>query len=330
MMDFYHRLSDKSLSGGTISAENIRHILTDDAIQLLPLLQAAYRIRYRYFQNRVKIHILNNAQSGNCTEDCRYCAQSQKPGDGAFSYPMKNDAKLIEEAGEAYTSGAYRHCMVFSGRDLGRNRIDRICSVVDRIKTLYPMEICVSAGFVTRQDASRLKAAGVDRYNHNLNTSRNHYASICTTHDYLKRIETLRTVKSCGLDICSGVIIGLGETIDDIIQMVDALRDVGADSIPVNFFIPVEGHRIENYQTLTPVYCLKVLCTFRLAIPRAEIRAAAGREYHLRSLQPLCLYPANSIFAEGYLTTGGDGVNETRQMIEDAGFEVDTHEGAIR
>jgi len=326
-IDFYQQLSDKSLTDGSISTNDIRRILEGDSVELLSLLQAAYRVRHHYFQNRVKIHILNNAQSGNCTEDCRYCAQSGKSGGRAMSYPMESEAELISSAAEAYAAGAYRHCMVFSGRDLAGKRIDRICAVVEKIKKRYPMEICVSAGFLTREDALRLKAAGVDRYNHNLNTSQNHYASICTSHDYLKRVETLRIARDCGLDVCSGVIIGLGESVEDIGQMTEALRQVKADSIPVNFFIPVEGHRVENHQKLTPVYCLKTLCVFRLAVPQAEIRAAAGREYHLRSLQPLCLFPANSIFARGYLTMGGDSVDQTRRMIEDSGFSIDTPPG---
>ena len=321
--DRYHELIDKSLNRGTVEADDIRWILTSGEVQLLPLLQAAYQVRYRYFENRVKIHILHNVQSGGCTEDCKYCAQSGEAAGAAEIYPMKSDEEIIEGARQAFNAGAFRHCMVFSGKDLSEKRIDHICAVVKKIKSLFPMEICVSAGFLSENDGKKLADAGVNRYNHNLNTSSGFYGQICTTHDYRQRVETIATAKHCGLDICSGVIIGMGETTEDIIQMTRELHDVDANSIPVNFFIPVDGHRIIHPQILTPQYCLKVLCLFRFAVPQAEIRASAGREYHMRSLQSLCLYPANSLFAEGYLTAGGDTLDMTRQLIEDSGFVVE-------
>lgn len=319
----YQELIAKSFDRGTIEADDIRWILTSDEVELLPLLHAAYQIRYRYFGNRVKIHILHNVQSGGCTEDCKYCAQSGEAKGAAESYPMKSDEEIIEGARQAFNAGAFRHCMVFSGRDLSEKRIDRICAVVEKIKSLFPMEICISAGFLSEKDGKRLVNAGVNRYNHNLNTSSAFYGQICTTHEYRQRVETIATAKDCGLDICSGVIIGMGETTADIIQMTRQLHDVEANSIPVNFFIPVDGHRIIQPQILTPPYCLKVLCLFRFAVPQAEIRASAGREYHMRSLQSLCLYAANSLFAEGYLTASGDTLDTTRQLIEDSGFVVE-------
>jgi len=319
----YVELADKSLNTGTIDEEDIRWILVDNDLELLPLLQSAYRVRYAYFGNRVKIHILHNIQSGGCTEDCKYCAQSGESGNIANIYPMKDETEIIEGARLAYEAGAFRHCMVFSGRDLGQNRITKIAAVVKKIKSLYAMEICVSAGFLSEEDGKKLAHAGVNRYNHNLNTSSGFYGQICTTHDYQERFRTIITAKNASLEICSGVIIGMGETIEDVVWMIKELHRVKADSIPVNFFIPVEGHRIENPQKLTPYYCLKVLSAFRLAVPKAEIRASAGREYHLRSLQSLCLYPANSLFAEGYLTTGGDALETTKKMIEDSGFEIE-------
>lgn len=322
----YTELVDKSLNSGSIDPEDIKWILTGTDLELLSILQAAYQVRYHYFENSVKIHILNNVQSGSCSEDCSYCAQSGKSEAEIDVYPMKTDDEIIDEARKAYEAGAFRHCMVFSGRDLGKNRIDKICKIVKKIKAVYPMEICVSAGFLEDADAQKLVQAGVNRYNHNLNTSSNYYSKICTTHDFAKRVSTIQTARQNGLDICSGVIIGMGETLDDIIQMTKELTEVNANSIPVNFFIPVQGHRVSEFQTLTPHYCLKVLCMFRLALPMAEIRASAGREYHLRSLQPLCLYAANSLFAQGYLTTGGDHIDATKQMIEDSGFVVETIE----
>lgn len=318
----YLKLAEKSLLEGGISDDEVRWILTSDEVELLPLLQASYKVKHRYFGDEIKIHILNNVQSGNCSEDCKYCAQSGKSEAEAQIYPMKSEEEIIAEADYAYKSGAVRYCMVFSGRDLGKNRISTICSVVEKIKKKYPMDICVSAGFLTPEDAGKLACAGVNRYNHNINTSRSYYNSICSSHDYTKRLDTIITAKEQGLEICSGIIIGMGETPEDICRMMSQLKEVGASSVPVNFFIPIEGHRLEKVPGLTPSYCLKVLAAFRLALPAAEIRCAAGREYHLRSMQALCLYPVNSLFAKGYLTTGGDSVEQTKKLIADAGFKI--------
>ena len=319
----YQALTRKSLQLGGISTDDVRWVLTSDTAELLPLLQAAYEVRSAYFANKVRIHILNNVQSGGCTEDCKYCAQSGHADTPGPVYPMQSEAEILAAARQAYEAGAFRHCMVFAGRNLGQSRIERICAVVEKIKARYPMQICVSAGFLSAREAEKLAAAGVNRYNHNLNTSSRFYDRICTSHDYRQRVATIATARQSGLEICSGVIIGMGESVEDIIQMTAELNAVQADSIPVNFFIPVPGHRLANPQALIPHDCLKVLVVFRLTNPKAEIRAAAGREHHLRSLQALSLYAANSIFAQGYLTTGGDDIDQVRQMILDAGFEIE-------
>ena len=319
----YEDIANQSIENDGINADNIRWIIEDKSVELLPLLHCAYKVKYKYFQNKIRIHILNNVQSGNCSEDCKYCAQSHT-NDLAKKYPMKTDEEILKEAEAAYRAGAYRHCMVFSGRDIGKNRIEKISNVVKKIKEKYKnMDICISAGFLNAEDAIKLVKSGVNRYNHNINTSKNHYGKICTTHDYQKRIDTINTASKNGLEICSGIIIGMGESSDDIVQIIDTLKKVKADSIPVNFFIPIPGHTIENIQTLTPEYCLKILACFRLAFPQAEIRIAAGREYHLRSMQSLSLYAVNSLFARGYLTTDGDDVEKTKNMILDAGFVLD-------
>ena len=327
MIDKYNQLAQKSLTEGTISADDIRWIMEDESLELLPLLQAAFTVRQKYFGKGVKIHIINNVQSGNCSEDCRYCGQSRNMKDKKENiYPMKNDNEILAEAKAAYEGGAYRYCMVFSGRDLGKNRIDRICEVVGKIKQKYSIEVCVSAGTLNQDEAATLKAAGVDRYNHNVNTSSNKYGEICTSHSYEHRVGTIHNARNAGLDICSGVIIGMGESINDLVQITEELKKVEARSVPINFFIPIEGHGIKNPQPLNPEYCLKVLALFRLALPDVEVRAAGGREYHLRSLQALALYPCNSLFSRGYLTTGGETIEETKKMIVDAGFYVDSIE----
>jgi biotin synthase len=167
-----------------------------------------------------------------------------------------------------------------------------------------------------------LKAAGLDRLNHNLNTSERHYKNICTTHAYADRLATLRAAKNNDLAVCSGVILGMGETPEDIFQMALVHRDIQTDSIPVNFLIPIPGIALKSVSGLTPEYCLRILCLFRFMNPRAEIRMAAGREMHLRTLEPLGLYVANSLFLQGYLNARGSSNVRTLQMIKDLGFTI--------
>ena len=324
--DRYAKIIQQSFENGSISKEDMIWILSGNDVELLPLLNAAYAVRYKYFGNKVKIHILNNVQNGLCPEDCQYCAQSKDADNEIDKYPFKEPEQILKEADDAYQRNAFRYCMVFSGRSTSKNNINTICDIAKQIKEKYPMEVCVSAGIIDDEDARKLKKAGVDRYNHNLNTSKEFYHKICTTHSYQDRLDTIKTAKKNGIEICSGVIVGLGESFEDIISVALELNDVQAKSIPVNFFIPVQGHRIEHLTNLTPEFCLRVLSMYRFVNPTAEIRAAAGREYHLRSMQVLSLYAANSIFAEGYLNTVGDQIDLTQQMIEDAGFQVDMKE----
>jgi biotin synthase len=240
---------------------------------------------------------------------------------------MKERSAIIRAADEAARAGAYRYCMAFSGRFLSERKLASVADTVRRIRKRHPkLDLCVSAGFLDDKAAALLKRSGVGRYNHNLNTSADRYADICSTHGYEDRLATIRTARKSGLEVCSGVIIGMGEMPSDIVRMCRDLAMVKAAAVPVNFFIPVKGNRIIRPGILDPQKCLKILCAFRLALPRAEIRAAAGREYHLRSLQPLCLYPANSLFARGYLTAGGDDVARTMAMISDAGFVAEKAE----
>lgn len=195
--------------------------------------------------------------------------------------------------------------------------------MVRRIKQEAGISICVSFGFLTEAVAAAFKEAGVDRYNHNLNAAESFYPQICSTHSYQDRLQTLRIARNAGLELCCGVLFGLGESESDILELSLALRELSPDSIPVNFIHPHEGTPLENRKLLTPYTCLILLCLMRFLNPSAEIRAAGGRELSLRSLQPLALYPANSLFVSGYLTTSGQKPDEAWQMIEDMGFEIE-------
>ncbi len=319
---FYQQLIDDTLANIEPDDALCRRILTDETLELLPLLTAAYAVRKHHWGNKVQVHILNNAQNGNCPEDCAYCTQARTSEADIDDYPIKSEDEILAEAKRAYEGGAFRYCMVFAGRGPNNKRTETLSRLIREIKSRYPLEVCVSAGLLDEDKAHRLKDAGLDRLNHNLNTSREHYRDICTTHTYDDRLNTLRSAKSAGLEVCSGLIAGMGESPDELIEIAKTLRSVGAESIPVNFLLPFEGNALDTPTGLSPEYCLRVLCLYRFTNPAAEVRCTAGREFHLRSLEPLCLYPANSLFLDGYLNGKGAERQRTYQMIRDAGFDI--------
>ncbi len=276
--------------------------------------------REQYFGKTVRIHILDNIQNGRCPEDCGYCVQRRSADSAVEEYPMKSDEEIFADAKAAKEGGAYRFCMVTSGRGPSTNAIAKLSALIARISNELGLKVCLSAGLVDQAKAQQLAAAGLDRYNHNLNTSESHYGDICSTHAFADRVETIQNVSAAGVGLCSGVIVGLGETPADLVEAAFALKALRVISIPVNFFIPVPGHAIKNVQKLTPEYCLRVLTVFRLINPDSEIRIAAGREGHLRGLQAMALMVANSLFAEGYLNVKGARISETLQLIQDAGM----------
>jgi biotin synthase len=321
-------LARRCLEGPALEAGELERLLGGE-VALLPLLHEAWLVRSRYFGNRVRVHVLNNAQNARCPEDCGYCSQSAISEAPLRPYPWKPQAELVEEARRAYAAGAFRYCIVASGRGPTDRQVEYLCAAVREIKRQVPVQVCVSVGLVDRIKAERLKQAGVDRLNHNLNTSERHYPSICSTHTWRDRIETLLAAREVGLQACSGLIAGMGEADRDIVEVALKLAELGVPSIPVNFLIPIEGNPVQADGSLSPERVLRVLAVLRLANPRAEVRIAAGREGHLRSLAPLALYPANSLFVEGYLTTRGENARATYQMIRDAGFAVERADGSL-
>ncbi len=322
--EFYHRLADLSLAGEILDRETCRDILTSPEIDVFPLLNAAYEIRKKYHGKVVSIHIINNAQNGYCPEDCHYCAQAKSSKADIEEYPLKPDAEILAEAKQAYESGAFRYCMVFAGRGPSDRRTEHLAKLIREIKAAYPIEVCVSAGLLDKAKAQILKDAGLDRLNHNLNTSEKNYSNICTTHTYLDRLNTLKAAKAVGLEVCSGLIVGLGEKDDDVVEVALKLREIKAKSIPINLLISIEGTALKDRPDLTPEYCLRIVSLFRFLNPQAEIRIAAGREIHLRNLEVLSLYAANSLFMEGYLNTKGSTRLKTLRMIQDAGFTINS------
>ncbi len=319
----YARLARRALEGDAPSTEEAVHLIDGPEIELLRLVDAAYAPRRHHFGRKVMVHVLNNVQNGLCPEDCGYCSQNRDSAAAIRQYPMKPPEEILAEAERAARAGASRYCMVLSGRGPTLAYTRRLAEVIAEVKRRFPVEVCLSAGLIDDEKAGILARAGLDRLNHNLNTSERHYPAICSTHDYADRLATLEAARRSGIQTCSGLIMGMGEETEDLVSVAFQLRALEVPSIPVNFLIPIEGNQVTRDGSLTPERCLRALCVMRLVNPSAEIRVAGGREGNLRCLQPLALYPANSLFVEGYLTTRGDAVDDTYAMIRDAGFEVE-------
>ena len=328
-MTSYEALADKALAGEPLTREEALGVLRCDDADLPALLAATWRVRRRFHGNTVKVHVLMNAKRGGCAEDCGFCVQA---ADGAVEpYRLQEADEILREAREAHARGAWKFCIVTATRGPSERDLDTVCEAVRQIKKTVPIRICASLGLLTPEKAARLAEAGVDRFNHNLESSERFFPEVCSTHTWRDRVRTLRTAKAAGMELCSGGIVGMGETDEDVVDLALAVRELDVDSIPVNFMMPVREGAPRPAAPLTPAYALKVLCLTRLLNPSKDIRAAAGRELHLRALQPMALYAANSIFTDGYLNTPGQGISQDMAMIRDLGFvtvQVPEHAGA--
>ncbi|MFN6108555.1 MAG: biotin synthase BioB [Planctomycetaceae bacterium] len=320
--NLWSNFAQRVLEGDSLNRAEALQVLQCPDEELLDLLAASYRVRRKFWGQEVQLYTLKNAKSGLCPEDCGYCSQSKISNADIPVYRWNDEATLLANARAAAEAKSRTFCIVASGRGPSDREVEHLAGVVRRIKSELPLNVCACLGLLTPQQAKSLAAAGVDRVNHNLNTSREHYDQICSTHTYDDRLETLRVIREAGMEICSGGIVGMGEKSGDIVDMAFELRELQAESIPVNFLHAIEGTPLEEQQRLDPRYCLTGLCLVRLTTPASEIRIAGGRELCLRWLQPLGLYAANSIFLADYLTTKGQTAEEDYKMIEDLGFQI--------
>jgi biotin synthase len=317
-------IAERSLALQCPTREQALAILRSSDDELMDVVAAAARVRRAFFANRVKLNYLVNMKSGLCGEDCSYCSQRRGPETGVLTYNWVKPADAAAAAELAAARGAKRVCLVASGRGPSERDIDRIADTISAIRSGHPeLEVCVCLGLLGPGQASRIKEAGAFAYNHNLNTAASFYGDICTTHTFDDRVSTVREAAGAGLSPCSGVIVGMGEPDTSLVDVAFALRELRPASVPVNFLVPFEGTPLAGHVELTPAQCLRVLAMFRFVFPDVEVRIAGGREMHLRSLQPLGLHIANSIFLGDYLTYEGAPGSADLEMIADAGFVVE-------
>jgi len=263
-----------------------------------------------------------NARAGRCSEDCAFCAQSAHHEGAGPLYPLLPPERIVAAAQRARAAGAQRFSLVTAGRGPGKD-LAAICAAVEKVIAATGLVVCCSLGFLTEDEARALREAGVSRYHHNLETARSHFGRICSTHGYDDKIATIRIARAGGLEICSGCIVGLGETAEAIVELAFALKELAVDSIPVNFLDPIPGTPLAGSAAPPPLSLLRTLAVFRLVMPEVSIRLAGGREKNLRDLQALALWAgANGLMIGDYLTTPGRPAVMDRRMVEDLGLAV--------
>jgi biotin synthase len=326
-------LAARSLNGEPPTPNEAAALLAAPDDEGPAIVAAAGTLRRAYFGTAVKVNFLVNIKSGICPEDCHYCSQSKLSRAPIDKYSLLSGRDILSAAQRGHEFGARRVCVVASGRGPSDSDVQHIAAAVREVKQALPdAEICACLGFLERDQAETLREAGVFAYNHNLNTSAAFYGDICSTHTFADRVETVRIAKEQGLSPCCGALFGMGESDADIVDVAFELRRIGVDSIPVNFLIPIQGTPMAGRWALTPWRCLKILSLMRMVNPDRELRIAGGREHHLRSLQPLGLLIANSIFIGDYLTAKGQRPEDDIAMIRDLGFSIlgEVNEGQSR
>lgn len=290
------------------------------------LLGEAGRVRETHFGRRVSFCVIINAKSGLCTEDCAFCSQAAGAKAEIAKYPLLDKEKLVEAAEAAYFQGAARFSLVTSGRGVtSRKEKGAILAAAAAIRERVPVKVCASLGIVERPFLEDLKAAGVYRFHHNLETAASHFPQICSTHSYEERVATIRAAKQAGLQVCVGGIFGMGETVAQRFEMAQAIRELDADAIPLNFLHPLPGTRLATRPLLEPLEALKIIAAFRLTFPDKTIIICGGRTPTLRSLAPLMFAAgANALMTGDYLTTKGRLPDDDRRMLADLGLELET------
>ena len=291
-------------------------------LELEDLLYYASKTRKKYKGNKVKICSIINAKSGQCGEDCKFCAQSAFNNTKVDVYPLKSPEIIFDCAKKAIRGNARCFGIVSSGNYLNDDEIDILCDAFRKEPNVN--KLSVSIGRLSESVLVKLRRAGINKIHHNLETSENFFSNICTTHSYSERVETIKRAKSLGFKICCGGLFGIGESLSDRIELAFALKELEVESVPMNFFIPVKGTALENNPPLSPVEILKTISIFRLILQKQDIVVCGGREVNLRDAQSMIFAAgANGMMSGGYLTTGGRDIETDIRMIKDLGLEVE-------
>lgn len=313
-------LKEKIFSGQLLEKDEVMQLMESP---LEELTRAADEIRARFCGNRFDMCTIINGKCGKCSEDCKYCAQSAYYTTSCVeTYPLLDTEEIVAEARKNKEQGVLRYSIVTSGRKLSNKEVDKVCQSIEAVRREVGIEVCVSFGLLDEEQFRKIKAAGASRVHCNLETSRRYFPQVCSTHTYDEKIETLKAAKRAGLSVCSGGIMGLGETMEDRIDMVFTARELGVKSVPVNLLNPIPGTPYEKNRVLTNDELCRIVAIFRFIIPDGNIRLAGGRGLVGDKGEKCFKSGANATISGDMLTTAGINVETDMKLLGELGYEV--------
>jgi len=323
MKTVLQRFEEKALGGEGISYDEGCALVNLPGSHIFEILCSSDRVRRFFKGDEVNLCSIINAKSGLCAEDCTFCSQSVHYDTGVKTYPMLESQKILDAAKEAVQSGAREFSIVTSGTSVDKdNDVNILLQALTDMKDEVAMERCASLGIMNEETLRRLKDAGLQSYHHNLETARNFFPNICTTHAYEEDVNTIRAAKRLGFYTCCGGVFGLGESREQRVELAVTLRELDVDSVPVNFLNPRQGTPLENANNLTPIECLKIIALYRFMLPAKDIVICGGRQNNLRDMQCLIFAAgANGMMIGNYLTTLGRPPEEDLRMVRDLGLK---------
>lgn len=310
--------AEKIIAGERLKPDDdLKFLLT---MPLEKLQAGAKLIQEKFFGNRIDLCTIVNGKSGRCGEDCKYCAQSARHKTGVDEYNFLPTEKILEVALADERAGVNRFSIVTSGRTLDEKNFERAIETYKILREKVKLKLCASHGLLTAEQLQRLRAAGVTRYHHNLETSRRFFPHICTTHTFDDRIKTIKLARAAGLEVCSGGIIGMGETWQDRIDLAFELAALKIKSIPINILNPIKGTPLENLPTLAPEEILRTIAIFRYINPTANIRLAAGRKFLPDAGASAFLHGASAAITGNMLTTSNTNIKSDLKLLDELGL----------
>ncbi len=314
-----HTLTEKVLKEGQVTRDEALYLYGQP---LDELCESADKIRRRFCSSRFDLCTIINGKSGRCSENCKFCAQSAHNHTGVTEYPLLPDEEILAQARSSRQQGVLRYSIVTSGRQLSDQETDRMCRLIRRIREEVGISVCVSFGLLNEEQFRRLKEAGVSRVHNNLETSERNFPNVCTTHTFADKLQAIRAARAAGLSVCSGGIMGLGETIEDRIDMALSLRELGIQSVPVNMLNPIPGTPFEKNAGLTQEDMRRIVAVYRFILPEASIRLAGGRGLLPDKGKSCFTSGANAAISGDMLTTAGITVRTDLELLKELGYEV--------
>ena len=312
-------LYDRVIGGYLITREEALFLYKED---LGDLTRYADMIRDHFCGNQFDMCTIINGKSGLCSENCKFCAQSSHYNTGSKVYSLLSEEEILADAKKNADQGVMRYSIVTAGRSLSDGEVDRMCQIIRRIKEEVHISVCVSFGLLKEDQFRRLKEAGAERVHNNLEASENFFPSVCTSHSFSDKVQAIRAAQYAGLDVCSGGIMGLGESIEDRIDMALSLRDLGIESIPVNMLNPIPGTPREKYESLDEKEMQRIIAVYRFILPKAFIRLAGGRGLMRDKGRACFMSGANAAISGDMLTTAGITVDKDKKLLEELDYRI--------